>query len=171
MTAALVTATAVSICTWAVASTPCCMIVRKDFEGLRFNTAIARLTELTTHASKIVARDGVTPRALAEPLVLMVAPLAPHVAEELWKRLGHEESLTYAPFPVADEALAAERAIDLPVQINGRTRFTMDVPAHAGEEEIERLLRAHADFARYTEGLAVQRLVIAAGRIANVLAR
>jgi leucyl-tRNA synthetase len=147
------------------------MIVRKDFEGLRFNTAIARLMELTTHASKVAAKDEAVPRALAEPLVLMVAPLAPHVAEELWARLGHEESLTYAPFPVADEALAAEQTVNLPVQINGRTRFTIDVPADAGKEEIERLLTAHADFAQYTEGVTVQRLVIVPGRIANIVTR
>jgi leucyl-tRNA synthetase len=126
---------------------------------------------LTAHASKVAARDEALPRALAEPLVLMVAPLAPHVAEELWRRLGHEESLTYAPFPVADEALAAERTVNLPVQINGRTRFTIGVPPDAGREEIERLLRAHADFPQYTEGVTVQRLVIVPGRIANIVAR
>jgi leucyl-tRNA synthetase len=147
------------------------MIVRKDFEGLRFNTAIARLMELTTHASKVAAKDGALPRALAEPLVLMVAPLAPHVAEELWTRLGHEESLTYAPFPVADAALAAEHTIDLPVQINGKTRFTIEVPADAGKEEVQRRLTAHADYARYTEGATVQRLIIVPGRIANIVAR
>ncbi len=65
------------------------MIVRKDFEGLRFNTAIARLMELTSHAINLAADNAGLPRAMAEPLVLMVAPLAPHVAEELWTRLGH----------------------------------------------------------------------------------
>jgi leucyl-tRNA synthetase len=145
-------------------------VVRKDFEALRFNTAIARLMELTSHAAAI-AKDSPLPRALAEPLVLMVAPLAPHIGEELWARLGHDGSLTYVPFPVADEALAAERAVSLPVQVNGKTRFTLDVPAAAGQEEIGRLLRAHPDFARRTAGLTVQRLVIVPGRIANIVAR
>ena len=75
--------------------------VREEFAALRFNTAIARLIELTAHASRLAG----VPRALAEPLVLMVAPLAPHIAEELWQRLGHPASLAYEPFPQADPAL------------------------------------------------------------------
>jgi leucyl-tRNA synthetase len=146
------------------------MVVRKDFEALRFNTAIARLMELTSHAAAI-AKGAPLPRQLAEPLVLMLAPLAPHIAEELWARLGHRDSLAYAPFPVADEALAAERTVSLPVQVNGKTRFTLDVPAAAGREEIGRLLMAHPDFAPRTAGLTVERLVIVPGRIANIVAR
>jgi len=145
--------------------------VRKDFEGLRFNTAIARLTELTSHAAKLGAEAGGLPRAMAEPLVLMVAPLAPHVAEELWARLGHGESLTYAPFPEADERLAAGEVATLPVQVNGKTRFTIDVSADAGQEEIDRILRNSNDFTRYTEGLTVTRLIIVPGKIVNVVAR
>jgi leucyl-tRNA synthetase len=147
------------------------LIVRKDFEGLRFNTAIARLMELTSHAIKLAADNAGLPRAMAEPLVLMVAPLAPHVAEELWTRLGHAESLTYATFPEADGRLAAGEAITLPVQINGKTRFTINVSTDASKEEIERILRSRQDFAKYTEGLAVQRLIIVPGKIANVVAR
>jgi leucyl-tRNA synthetase len=147
------------------------MIVRKDFEGLRFNTAIARLMELTSHAVKLAADSAGLPRAMAEPLVLMVAPLAPHVAEELWTLLGHRESLTYTAFPEADKRLAAEEIITLPVQINGKTRFTITVSADATEEEIERVLHSRQDFAQYTEGLAVKRLIIVPGKIANVVAR
>ncbi len=146
-------------------------IVRRDFGGLRFNTAIARLMELTSHAARITAADGALPRALAEPLVLMVAPLAPHLAEELWRRLGHQESLACVPLPEADERLAAEQTVSLPVQINGKTRFTIGVPAGAGREEVEQLLTAHPDFALHTAGLAVQRVVIVPGRIASVVAR
>ncbi|HEY1325172.1 MAG TPA: class I tRNA ligase family protein, partial [Streptosporangiaceae bacterium] len=76
-------------------------VVREDFAALRFHTAIARIIELTAHA----ARLPLLPRALAEPLVLMVAPLAPHLAEELWQRLGHADSLAYEPFPQADPTL------------------------------------------------------------------
>jgi leucyl-tRNA synthetase len=147
------------------------MIVRKDFEGLRFNTAIARLMELTSHAVKLAADNAGLPRGMAEPLVLMVAPLAPHIAEELWTRLGHPESLTYAAFPEADEQLAAGEVITLPIQINGKTRFTINVSADAGEDEIEHLLRSRQDFAQYTDGLTVKRLIIIPGKIANVVVR
>jgi leucyl-tRNA synthetase len=137
--------------------------VRDDFAALRFNTAIARIIELTGHAARLAR----VPRALAEPLVLMVAPLAPHVAEELWQRLGHPESLTYEPFPQADPALAAEATVTLPVQVNGKRRFTIDVPASAGEAEITDVLARHPEF----PGNDVARLVIVPGKIVNVVLR
>ena len=145
------------------------MVVRGDLETLRYNTAIARLIELTAHAGQVAAARGALPRALAEPLVLMVAPLAPHIAEELWARLGHPGSLAYAPFPVADPALAAEPTVELPVQVNGKVRFTIEVPAEAGEDEIRHVLTGHGDFGRHTGGAAIQRIVIVPGRIANVV--
>ncbi len=80
-------------------------------------------------------------------------------------------SLTYATFPEADDRLAAGEVITLPVQINGKTRFTINVSADASEEEIERILRGRQDFAQYTESLAVKRLIIIPGKIANVVAR
>jgi len=144
-------------------------VIRQDVEALRYNTAIARLMELTTHAAQVAAARGVLPRGLAEPLVLMVAPLAPHIAEELWSRLGHPGSLAYVPFPAADPALAAEPTVRLPVQVNGRVRFTVDVPAKAGQDEIRRAVTGHEDFGRATGGAPVERLIIVPGRIANVV--
>ena len=145
------------------------MVVRRDFEQLRYNTAIARLMELTSHAAKTAAADQALSRAVAEPLVLMVAPLAPHIAEELWQRLGHTESLTYAPFPEADAELAAERLHDIPVQINGKTRFTVTVPADADEDEIHTIVTGHADYGRHTAHTTVRRLVIVRQRIVNIV--
>ncbi len=138
--------------------------VREEFGALRFNTAIARIIELTTHASR--TRDRV-PRALAEPLVLMVAPLAPHVAEELWQRLGHPGSLAYEPFPVGDPALAAEATVTLPVQVNGKRRFTIEVPMAAKEPEITDVLARHPDY----PATGVARLVIVPGKIVNIVVR
>jgi leucyl-tRNA synthetase len=146
------------------------MVVRDDFSALRFNTAIARLIELVSHATKVAGKSGPLPRALAEPIVLLVAPLAPHVAEELWQRLGHDGSLAREPFPVADPALAAEASIQIPVQINGKARFAIEVPANAGQEEIEQVLTADPAFKRFTEDLTIDRLIIVPGRIASVVA-
>ncbi|RFU41353.1 leucine--tRNA ligase [Actinomadura logoneensis] len=146
-------------------------VVRRHFGELRFNTAIARLMELTTHAARLASERGSLPRTLAEPLVLMVAPLAPHVAEELWRRLGHAESLLYAAFPEADPRYEADPAVTIPVQVNGRTRFTIDVPADAGREEIERILQGQPAHVRHTEGMEIQRLVIVPGKIVNIVAR
>lgn len=144
-------------------------VVRRDLQHLRFNTAIARLMELNTHAAKLTAAAGGLPRGLAEPLVLMVAPFAPHIAEELWSRMGHASSLAYQPFPQFDESLTAGPTATLPVQINGKTRFRMDIPASAGQEEIARTIANHPDYIRYTENATVSRMVIVPGRIVNIV--
>jgi leucyl-tRNA synthetase len=144
-------------------------VVRKDLQQLRFNTAIARLMELNTHAARLAAASGGPPRELAEPLVLMVAPFAPHIAEELWSRMGHATSLTHEPFPQFEESLAAERMVTLPVQIDGKTRFLIEVPADAGEEEIVQAMASHPRYKRYTEGATVGRMVIVPGRIVNIV--
>jgi leucyl-tRNA synthetase len=145
--------------------------VRHDFAALRFNTAIARLMELTTTAARISAAGRALPRSLAEPLVLMVAPLAPHIAEELWARLGHTSSLAYADFPQADAALAKAPEVTLPVQVNGRTRFRIEIPAGATSGDIERIVTAHPDYHQYAAGGSVDRLVIVPDRIVNIVVR
>ncbi len=138
--------------------------VREDFAALRFNTAIARLIELAAHAARLAK----VPRALAEPLVLMVAPLAPHVAEELWQRIGHAASLAYEPFPQADPALAAEASVTLPVLLDGKLRFTLEVPASAGQQDIAEALASHPGYPRPDD---IARLVIVPGKIVNVVLR
>jgi leucyl-tRNA synthetase len=142
--------------------------VRSDFGRLHFNTAIARLIELNAHAGRLAA-VGPVPRALAEPLVLMVAPLAPHIAEEIWSRLGHPGSLAREPFPEFDPALAAEQAVTLPVQIDGRTRFRVQVPADAGEDEIRAAVTRDPEWSRQLGGTRVSRMIIVPGRIVNVV--
>jgi leucyl-tRNA synthetase len=137
--------------------------VREDFAALRYHTAIARIIELTTHASRLPR----VPRALAEPLVLMVAPLAPHIAEELWQRLGHPDSLAREPFPEADPVLADPARVTLPVQVNGKVRFTIEVPAAATRDDIAAALASHPAYPR--EHIA--RLVIVPGKIANIVLR
>jgi leucyl-tRNA synthetase len=144
---------------------------RENYEGLRFNLAIARLQELASHAARITAEQGTLPRALAEPLVLMVAPLAPHIAEELWARLGHPGSLAQEAFPEADPALAAEATVVLPVQVNGKTRLRIEVPADADRHRITTILMNHPDLARYLDGATIDRLVVVPGRIVNVVTR
>jgi leucyl-tRNA synthetase len=148
--------------------------VRADFAELKFNTAIARLTELTTVASRIAASDGALPRAIAEPLVLMVAPVAPHVAEELWQRLGHAGSLAYEPFPQHDPKLTEDLAVDVPVQVNGKTRFVVQVRSGADAAETERTVRARPEFTRLARDLAarelaIERTIVVPGRIVNVV--
>ena len=106
--------------------------VRADMDGLRFNTAIAKLIELT---NALTALAGPPPREVVEPLVLMMAPFAPHLAEELWQRLGHDDSLAYADFPVADPALLVAETVTYPVQVNGKVRGRVEVAADAAEDD------------------------------------
>jgi leucyl-tRNA synthetase len=137
--------------------------VRADFEALRYHTAIARIIELTAHASRLPR----VPRALAEPLVLMVAPLAPHIAEELWQRLGHSSSLAREPFPEADPVLAGPASVTLPVQVNGKVRFTIEVPATATRDDITTALAGHPAY----PAEEIARLVIVPGKIASIVLR
>jgi leucyl-tRNA synthetase len=99
----------------------------------------------------------------------MTAPLAPHIAEELWRRLGHQQTLAYEDFPDADPHLAAAPSAQLPVQVNGKTRFVLTVRPGAGRDEIERTLRAAPEFAALTSDRQADRLVIVPGRIINLV--
>ena len=142
--------------------------VRAGMEGMRFNVSIARLTELNNH---LTARypDGGVPRAVIEPLVLLLAPLAPHISEELWSRLGHAHSLTNEPFPVADAALLAADLVEIPVRLNGKVRARVHVPADADAEAVEAAARADQRVAALLEGAEVRRVIAVPGRLINFL--
>ncbi|GAB3941377.1 hypothetical protein GCM10027614_26590 [Micromonospora vulcania] len=138
--------------------------VRGDMEGIRFNTAIAKLIELTNALTRLSA----TPREVAEPLVLMLAPLAPHVAEELWQRLGHEGSLTYVDFPTADPALLVAETVTYPVQINGKVRGRIEVATDASEEEVRAAALAAVSAA--LAGKEPRKVIVVKGRMVSVVA-
>jgi leucyl-tRNA synthetase len=140
--------------------------VRDGYESLRFNTAIARITELNNAIVAAYPTGGV-PRRVAEPLVLMLAPLAPHIAEELWRRLGHLGSLAWEPFPEADPALLVEDTIDVPVQVNGKVRAVITVPAGADNAALESAAGADAKVVAALDGREVRRTVIVPGRLVN----
>jgi leucyl-tRNA synthetase len=141
--------------------------VAADMASMSFNTAIARLFELNNHLTGVVQRDGATPRDVAEPLVLMVAPLAPHVAEELWQRLGHDDTLAYEQFPVADPAWLVVETVEVPVQVNGKVRARITVPDGADEDEHERVARADDRIAALLDGGTVRKVVVVPGRTVN----
>ncbi|WP_406078857.1 leucine--tRNA ligase [Micromonospora sp. NBC_00858] len=138
--------------------------VRGDMDGIRFNTAIAKLIELTNGLTQLSA----TPREVAEPLVLMVAPFAPHVAEELWRRLGHQTSLTYADFPTADPALLVADTVTYPVQVNGKVRGRIEVPTDASEESVR--AAALDAVAATLAGKEPRKVIVVPGRMVSVVA-
>jgi leucyl-tRNA synthetase len=136
--------------------------VREGMETLRFNTSIARLTELTTQLVKL---DG-APREAVEPLVLMLAPLAPHISEELWRRLGGTESVTRKSFPVPDPAWTRKEQLTIPVQVKGKLRATITVPAGISDADLEAAARSDPKAARHlAEG--TWRAIVVPGRLVN----
>jgi leucyl-tRNA synthetase len=141
--------------------------VRDGMATLRFNIAIARITELTNHLTQAYGADSAVPRSVAEPLVLLVAPLAPHIAEELWARLGHEQSLAWHPFPEADERWLVEDTVQVAVQVNGKVRAQVTVPADADAAALEAAARADEKVAAHLDGRTVRRVVAVPGRLVN----
>ena len=140
--------------------------VREGMETLRFNTSIARITELTNHLTSSHA-SGEVPRGAAEPLVLLLAPLAPHLAEELWARLGHETSLAYEPFPEADEAWLVDDQVELPVSLNGKVKARIVVAADADADAIEAAARADDKVAALLDGREIRKVIAVPGRMVN----
>jgi leucyl-tRNA synthetase len=147
--------------------------VRLDYADLRFNTAAAKLIELNNHLSRSGAsRSGAgagPPREVAEALVLMLAPLAPHIAEELWARLGHEQSLAYAPFPVADAAMLVSEHVTAVIQVDGKVRDRIEVLSSIGEAELRSLALASERVQRVLAGRGVARTVVKAPALVNVV--
>src|SRR5690606_21512092 len=142
--------------------------VREDYDGLRFNTAGAKLIELCNYLTKHYGAEG-TPRALAEPLVLMLAPLCPHICEELWSKLGHDTSLVHGPFPEADEQYLVDDTVDYPIQVNGKVRSRMTVPADASEDQLKEAALADEKIAALLEGQEPRKVIVVPGRLVNVV--
>ncbi|MDE0700883.1 MAG: leucine--tRNA ligase [Acidimicrobiaceae bacterium] len=138
--------------------------VAADMEGLRFNTATAKITELNNELTK---RDSATPREVADAMVRMLAPLVPHVAEELWQRLGGVGSVTRASFPVADPLLLVDEMIELPVQVNGKLRAKILVSVDASDETVVELALAESNVLAHTDGRKLQKSILVPGRMVN----
>jgi len=139
--------------------------VTEDIEAMRFNTAISKLMVF----SREVVRDAALPRVIAETFILLLAPFAPHLAEELWQRLGHSESLAREPWPTADAALLEESMLTLAVQVNGKRRDEIEVAADADEATIRRAALASPAVARQLEGREPKRVIIVPGRLVNIV--
>jgi leucyl-tRNA synthetase len=137
--------------------------VRSDIERMAFHTGIAKLIEFNNYLAKL---DHV-PRDIARQTVLLLAPFAPHIAEELWERLGSNESLAYEPYPVADATLLSRETVELPIAIGGKTRSTIMIAPDASEEEAERAARADQHLQSSLAGKTVVRIVYIPGRMLN----
>jgi leucyl-tRNA synthetase len=141
--------------------------VTRDVEQLSFNTAIARMMEFVNFFTK----EEVRPRQAMETLTLLLAPFAPHLCEELWAVLGHSNTLTYEPWPVFDPQKLKAAAVEIPLQINGKLRAKMTVPADCSPEELEQAARSHDRLAELLEGKQIVKAVVVPGRMVNFVVK
>ncbi|MFM2183969.1 MAG: hypothetical protein RJB61_2263, partial [Actinomycetota bacterium] len=130
------------------------------------NTAIAKLIELNNHLTKL----GGCPAAMADDLVAMLAPFAPHMAEELWSRLGHGTSITHHPFPVADQAYLTSDTVEYPVQVNGKVRARITVTADADAATVEAAALADERIVATLAGAAPKKVIVVPGRTVSIVA-
>ncbi|MDQ3600436.1 MAG: leucine--tRNA ligase [Actinomycetota bacterium] len=146
--------------------------IRENYGSLRLNTAVAKLIELNNHVTK--AFPGGAPRVVAEPMVLLLAPLCPHLAEELWSRLGHSageerESLAHGPFPEVDERWLVQDTVEYPIQVNGKVRGRVVVPAGADSEEVRAAALAEERVAALVGAGVPRKVIVVPGRLVNVV--
>ncbi|MHA1153633.1 MAG: class I tRNA ligase family protein, partial [Alphaproteobacteria bacterium] len=145
--------------------------VTEDIERFRFNRAVARIYELSNVISSATSADGAG-SALRESLEIMVrliGPMMPHLAEELWQRLGREGMLVDQPWPEADPSLTIEDSVTLAVQVNGKLRGTIDLPRDATEDEAERVALAESGVQRALAGKPPRKVIVVRNRIVNVV--
>ncbi|GAA3860135.1 leucine--tRNA ligase [Saccharothrix violaceirubra] len=141
--------------------------VRDDYANLRYNTAGAKLIELNNYVTK--HHPSGAPRDLAVPLVLMLAPLSPHVAEELWSKLGNATSLAHGPFPVADAKYLVEDTAEYPIQVNGKVRARVVVAASASPDEVKATALADEKVVELLGGKEPRKVIVVPGRLVNVV--
>ena len=140
---------------------------QEDIENFSYNTTISAFMIAVGELSDL----GCSSREVLEPLVVLLSPFAPHMAEELWHALGHEDSVVYASFPEYVAAYTVEDSVTYPVSFNGKTRFTVDLPRKATPAEVEAAVRALSQTAKYTEGLNVVKVIVVPGRMVNMVVK
>jgi leucyl-tRNA synthetase len=137
--------------------------VTDDIEGMRYNTAIAAMMEFVNAAMKWETK----PREVMEPFALILSPFAPHIAEELWQRLGHADTLAYEPWPQADEKYLVADEYEIAVQVNGKVRGNVRVPKDATQEQAIEIAKSDQNVARYLQNGSVRKAIYVPGRIVN----
>lgn len=139
--------------------------VTEDLDAMRFNTAISALMELSNHLNKLPAR----PRSVLETMVLLLGPFAPHLAEELWHALGHKDTLAYEKWPTFDPALTRADEIEVPVQVNGKLRARLLVPAEIDEEALKKLALADEKVASQVAGKSIKKVIVVPKKLVNIV--
>ena len=141
--------------------------VTTDIERLNFNTAISKMMEFTNYFTKADVR----PREVMEKFVLLLSPFAPHIAEELWQLLGHGKSLAYEPWPAADPAVVKDDVVEVPVQVNGKLRGRVQVPAGSEAAATEAAARQDPKVAELIAGKTLVKVVVVPAKLVNFVVK
>lgn len=139
--------------------------VTDDVERFSFNTCVSAFMVATNELNRLNCHK----RAILEPLLVLMAPFAVHVSEELWEQLGHEDSVHKATWPILDEQWLVEDTITYPIAINGKTRATVDFPADITKEDLEKAAPTLPEIQRYLEGVTIRKVIIVPGRMVNIV--
>ena len=141
--------------------------VRTDIEAFSFNTAVSAFMIAVNELNDLKCSK----RDVLEPLVILLSPFAPHIAEELWDALGHKESITYAQFPEYVEAYTIENTCTYAVSFNGKTRFTVELPLDMSREDVEAHVRGLEQTAKYVADGNIVKVIVVPGKIVNIVVK
>ena len=141
--------------------------VTNDYENMFFNTAISQMMIFVNSATK----EDIVPKEYAEGFIKLLSPVAPHIAEEIWNKLGHDDTITYEAWPTYDEAKLVEATIEIPVQINGKVRATIAIPVDATEEEIKEIAHSNSNIQAQPEGKTIVKEIYVKNKIYNLVVK
>ena len=141
--------------------------VTNDYENMYFNTAISQMMIFVNAATK----EDAIPQEYAEGFVKLLSPVAPHISEEIWNRLGHNDTITYEAWPTYDEAKLVEDTVEIPVQINGKVRAAVKIPVESTEEEVKNIVHENANIQTQLEGKNVVKEIYVKNKIYNIVVK
>ena len=139
--------------------------VTNDFEALGFNTAISEMMVFIN----AVYKEDVLPKEYAEGFVKLLNPIAPHITEEMWERLGHDKTIAFEPWPTYDEAKTIDDTISIGVQVNGKLRGTIEITQEEGEESIKEKALNHENVMKFIDGKEIVKVIVIKGKIVNIV--
>ncbi|HQQ98755.1 MAG TPA: class I tRNA ligase family protein, partial [Cyclobacteriaceae bacterium] len=139
--------------------------IEQDVENFSFNTSVSEFMICANELTSLKCNK----RAILEPLVIALSPFAPHIAEELWEKLGHSETVLKATFPAYDEQYLKENAFNYPISINGKVRAQINFALDLSKEEIEKQVLASEVVTKWTEGKPPKKVIVVPGKIVNVV--
>ncbi|AWH84071.1 leucine--tRNA ligase [Flavobacterium album] len=139
---------------------------QEDIENFSFNTSVSSFMIAVNELTAMNCHE----RVILEPLAILISPYAPHIAEELWHRLGHQGSISQVPFPIFNPEYLVESSKEYPVSFNGKTRFTIELPMDMSKEDIEKAILADERTAQQLGGAAPKKVIVVPGRIINIVA-